>query len=463
MIRVVTLLSLLFAFTGSTLFAQAGSGIGTPCFEIEINGQDGCVGIGCFGAGGGAGFGEPGWNQWIVWSYTGSGGSTLPPEMEVSPEDLEPNSLTNDPYVDAVHRAKWMPTAASLMPLFTWEGTPLVSDHFEHISTAPPSYQSQMAEFDQDSYELQGMTPPGEATLHDFYGVNLATGQVEVSLPTGIRLTGMNGDDLELKINIRSGIQRRGRLGQFASLNMSDRLVINKLIPLTESTPGVCNTVQSEMWQVRDLVNSTPTLTRLRGGNPEIWYNIGDPGDNVLADLKMGDSAFFAGYPDTKWAILHQNSNVCKFSHPDGTLGDPTEFLWKSGRAGMPPGPGAAKLFFGAADPYLTDLIENPPEVFHTFVASWGQSETLLWDCGHVVIMDADGNKTVYSPFFKQIDTRVCLSESDLPHGGQQGTLPGGIPTVNSQAQGMAQVQLVATCLYKETLDGLRTYYLYDT
>ncbi len=452
----------LLLLSGSSLLGQGGPA-GPQCWEIEIGAKDDCKGPGCIGGGGGGSPTDPPG----FWDYIyppmpppGSGGYTPPPEMIVTAPDLEPNALTGDPYLDAVHLWKWVPTAASLMDLFVWEGETTVGSDFAPFSGAPSTLQAAMEAFDGDSYELNGMTPPGEATLHDFYGVNLATGQLEVSLPTGIRLTGINGDDLELKINIRSGVQRDGRLGQFASLNMEDYLVINKLIPLTESTPGACNTGQSEMWKVRDLVNSTPTLTRLRGGNPEIWYNIGPPSTDETLNLIMSDSAFFAGMPSTKWAILHQNSSLCRWSHVDGSQPmSAEEYAWRTG-VGIPPPPTDVPLNFGAADPYLTDLIENPPDVYNVFLASWGQQEILRWDCGHVAIMDADGTKTVYSGFYKQKDTRVCVSDAQLPHGGQQGAYPG--PPIGSTPQSMAQVQLVARCLYKETRDGLRTYYLYN-
>ncbi|MFH0777176.1 MAG: hypothetical protein V2A71_00960, partial [Candidatus Eisenbacteria bacterium] len=386
------------------------------------------------------------------------------PDMNVTCADKIPGMLTNDPYINAVHRAKWKPTAESLMDLYCW-GDPLaIGDEIISATMAPEVLQDMMEAFDGDTYELHGMTPPGGATLHDFYGVNLATGQVEVSLPTGIRLTGINGDDLELKVNLRSGVQRNGILGQFASLNMEDRLVINKLIPLTQTELTECNTAQSEMWQIRDLVNSTPTLTRLRGGNPEIWFNVGPPQDSVpLGSLTMQSAPFFAGMPATKWAILHQNSSLCQWMHVDGTPAEgPEEFLWKSGQAGMPPRTSGNPVFFGAADPYLTDLIDNPPDVYNRFVASWGTQEILAWNCDNVVIMDADGTKTVYSGFFKQKDTRFCLTAAQLPHGGQQGTLPPGVEIPEEDPRAMAHVQLAARCIYKETRDGLRTYYLYN-
>ena len=461
------ILSIQLFLSASQAHAQGGGPWEGPCWEIPIGNETPCSGPACEAGGGGptgnpGGPGDPPHDSFCTTQSI----DYIDPsdrDFDVTCADKIPEMLTGDAYLDAVHLWKWVPTAQSLMDLFTWEGGSTIGTGFVPTSAAPVTLAAEMQAFDGDSYELNGMTPPGEATLHDFYGVDLATGQVEVSLPTGIRLTGINGDDIELKINIRSGVERRGIVGNFASLNMEDRLVINKLIPLTESTPGTCFTGQSEMWKIRDLVNSTPTFTRLRGGNPEVWFNTGPPSTDPNLNLLMNDSAFFAGMPAQKWAILHQNSSLCRWSRIDGTPKMPLEeFLWKSGQIGQPPPTTSHTLNSGAADPYLTDLPDNPPWVYNVFVAGWGTSEILRWNCDNVVIMDADGTKTVYSGFYKQKDTRVCLSEAQLPHGGQQGTLPTTDPRITEYPRSMAQVQLAARCLYKETRDGLRTYYLYN-
>ena len=288
--------------------------------------------------------------------------------------------------------------------------------------------------FDGESFEINAEQPPGGAALQDIWSVELSTGQVNVTLPTGLGFGAIGLQNTDLTVNIGSSVDRFGSLGRFAAFSKEDFLVVDLVIPMNEECEGEGTAIKG--YDLVQLLNSAPAIKRYRGGHVEIWQNSGQPSGSVPTVPPI-----FGGF-------VSANLQNCKLQTPAAnTLPIPPYLA----------GPGGVKPTIQ----WVNDApVVDPPVQWseaNLFIAPPGITKIMRWMCDkNVVIMDESGRIFVYTPFYKVREVERCVGSGDLPHG-----TPGAPPGLDLP-QRMVEVQIVAKLLFEQTRDGLITYYTYN-
>jgi hypothetical protein len=337
----------------------------------------------------------------------------------------------NTAYTEAVHgNATRVSPAFGQVPGMVRAGE--LDYEFPEVSTdslAPAAIEA----FDGESFEINAEQAPGKASLKDFFGVELSTGQVHVTLPTGLGFGEVGMHDTALSLRIGSSVHRVGDLGRFAAFEREDFPVVDLVVPAEEPCTGT-GVMSFDMVQ---LLNSAPAIKRYRGGQVDVWQNAGPPSASAPTE------------PPIYGGFLSANLNSCEIQLGNGILTPPSQYLF--GGANKP------------AIQWVNDApVVNPPTTFagepHIFVAPPGVTRIMRWHCeNNVVIMDETGRVFVYTPFFKARDFERCMYGNDLPHGTM-----GAPPQMGPLPQRMAEIQLVAKLIYEQTRDGLVTHYTYN-
>lgn len=342
--------------------------------------------------------------------------------------------------------------------------------HFRADSCGQESLQNAPGEikaFNGEEFEIIAEQPPGQATLRDYWGVNPATGQLEISLPTGIHFAGINGNDFDLKINLRSGAYRDGQLGKWFAFNYEDFLTIDKMVPL-DQVGQACDlsTIVSFDMQMNQVVNTTPFINRYVGGEVRTYSNLGH-GPMAMQVLLPNVGALSHLGLAGKLGIPNASLSTCAAMLPDGSsIADPLTVMSRlaatipgggGGGAGLSPSVAASAV----VDPMWTDRQSALVPHYSVFAPSPGLMETFEWNCDRIVITDAEGTKSVYSMFYKRKEEAVCLPAAAYGNRGGSSFLP---PTyqLGENSQVFSRLKLVAPCRAKYFRDGTALFYIYN-
>jgi RHS repeat-associated protein len=295
-----------------------------------------------------------------------------------------------------------------------------------------PAIPAEIEAFDGVSLEINAPQPPGQATLRDFYGVDLHSGQVNLRLPTGQGFGMVGSHDTDLSIIISSSVDRRAGLGPFAALSCEDYLFAK----VSLSREGCTGT--TFLQELEQIVNDLPAIMRYRAGTVSSYQNVGPSAAFVAAPL------YFGGY-------VSQTLDPCNLVNSGGTEITLPSFIMSGTSLGQALiGP----YLFGEPTPASVGAVTD----LNTFVAPPGVTQVMYRTfCGGTIIVDETGTMRVYG--------RMYISQMDM------GTFDPAAHVLGGKIVGGGQIQnsintldlnLVAPLLYTVTQDGLITSYFYN-